>query len=199
MTERDLKDIFIKLKKKIVNDFKGNINPSNLNCVKIQVSGFTNKLKSVYPYRGLKDIPAFYEHEERTILFNKDLVKLLDRDFIINILYHELLHASSFRKIDKHKDKTTVKSGFYTQIFKKGKKINYFKLLNEGVIQYFTNKKTGFVKDSGYQWEANRISFLIEDIGDSILEKLFFQGDIKGFEKIIHKNFNSTKILAILK
>lgn len=187
MTERNLVRLFYRLKGDIRDEFFDFISPIKINRTYIKLASFGANSKYDYSYEKLKNVPAFYEHEKKCILFNKALLKSLNSKLISNILYHELLHSVSYRNIRKQGRKMIVKSGFYKQIYIGRKKITKYRLLNEGVIQYFANKKTGYLGNSGYQDESKLISIVADSIGEKFLKKLFFEGEVEEFLSLIKK------------
>ncbi len=188
MSEENLVKTFYRLKKEIAQEYKKYIQPSKVKPIKLEVLGFNKTKYSSYPYQRLRNIPAFYEHEKRAIIFNKNLLKFLNKQLILNILYHEFLHAISFRSISRKTGKTILRSGFYAQEFSAKRKRDIFKKLNEGIIQYFTNKKTGKIKNAGYQKEAKILTKIVKNLDEELLKKLFFKGKIEEFKKIVLKN-----------
>jgi len=190
MNEGNLIKNFNDLKKEIVNNFKDYTSIKKILNVKLEILKFNKNKYSSYPYQRLKNIPAFYEHEKRSIVFNKSLLEFLNKPLVLNILYHEFLHAISFRVIKKETNKTILKSGFYIQEFShKKRRKDFFKQLNEGVIQYLANKKTGNIKNSGYQKEAKIITQITKKINERKLKKLFFKGKVEKLKKLIEEHF----------
>lgn len=191
MTERNLVKIFAELKKEIAKDFSFYLKPKEFRKISLKILRFEKDLGSNFPhYTRLKKIPAFYEHEKRAINFNEGFLELLKKSLIKNILYHELLHAISFRKIKRSKKKILIRSGFFTQVLYSRSKTERFRRLNEGIIQYLTNRKTGFLKKSGYYRESKIVAVLVKKINEEKMKDLFFKGEVEKFSFLVKKYFH---------
>ncbi len=170
---------------------------------------FTNNIKTLNikeKYSKLIGKIFCASHDPRTneiCLYNKNFEY---------ILYHELLHMASSKKINNE----LILSGLTIIDLKNRKKYGVF--LNEGYTEYIVLKY--FNKDMDvYKIQVNFIKQLEKIVGEELMEQMYFNADLKGLinelmkykntkEEVIefisnldlvHKYMNSLNLIKILK
>ncbi len=120
-------------------------------------------------YRLEYRVPAYFDANKRTVYYNHRILEKCNRDIVLNILVHELLHASSKHKFDNKKERF-LKSGIRRQYLNRKKIL--FAGINEGFTQWLCN---GIHKKSkAYDGEVEIVEKLIERNGQRVLRDEFF-------------------------
>jgi hypothetical protein len=127
-------------------------------------------------YRLKSRVPAYYNPNNHTIYLNKDILYKLKPSTILNICYHELLHAISAHKTWNEKRKTFFQSGLKLEIYEFSTYKCKNRALNEGIVQYFTNKHTN-APEPAYLNEVSLVGHVTSVLGENTFQNALLTGD----------------------
>jgi len=168
-----------KLKEKFhlyLHDFVSKLNKNLKDC---NFENFCNNVKNVKIKEKYSKIKGFFIYASYFTKDNK--IALYNKNFE-NHLSHELLHMASTKKINKK----LILCGFGIIDLKKRKKYGMF--LNEGYTEYLNS--IYFNIGGTYTTQVDFIKMLEKIIGKELMQKMYFNSDLKGLinELIKYKN-----------
>ncbi len=137
-----------------------------------------SRLKKYVP-ESQSRIPGYYDPNYHAIYLNQCLVRELSQAQIEIICRHEQVHSASFHTTSRSKLARTFRSGIKIEVFYLGKYLCRHRLLNEGLVQYFTLLSLPHHPiNTAYVQEVKLIRRLSHHLGVSLLEKALFYGDV---------------------
>lgn len=132
-----------------------------------------NIIEKYSKIKGFLNYGTYFAEDNKIELYNKNFEK---------IIYHELLHMASTKKINNK----LILTGFCIIDFKSYKKYGVF--LNEGYTEYLNLKY--FNNAEVYKTQVGFIKQLEKIIGEELMQQMYFNADLKGLinELIKYKN-----------
>lgn len=174
-------DSFIHARNKLLRDLPCTIIRNRVAQVTVSVKDASDMAKNINGdnYRRYLNIPAYYDPNDHTVFLNRQALTRTSEATNFIICYHELIHGASVHKNYRNE------RGSY--IFQSGVKIERYgkrtytcknKLLNEGLVQFFTvHYNQVRANDYGYAQEVRLVTVIAEHLGTAILEQALFYGE----------------------
>ncbi len=147
-------------------------------------------------YRTKSRIPAYYNPNNHTIYLNQDILENTPRTTLLNICYHELVHAVSKHHTWREGTKSFFQSGLKLEIYHKQSYICRYRALNEGVVQYFTNTHTE-ATEPAYQKEVAVVTKLVQALGEETVRQASIEGNISLLQEAFALTFPHTSLDAL--
>lgn len=126
--------------------------------------------------RGFNIVNGAYKVKENKIFIDKNKCN--------DIINHELLHMASTKKVDKNH----IKSGF--SIINNKIKTMFGRFIDEGFTE-FLNVKYFKAQSDSYSTQRGFIIPIMKIVGDTLMEEMYFNGDLLSFIKELTK-YNNT-------
>lgn len=143
-------------------------------------------------YRNYTRIPAYYDPNTHTIFINRAIVPDVNEKTLYTICYHELVHGASYHSTYTEGDAQVFQSGIKTERYGDGWYTCAHRLLNEGIVQYFTVKHTNQNHENlAYKHEVAIVKQLIEKLGEPVISRALYYGTVTELEDVFNRNFGA--------
>lgn len=198
LTSSLIRSIFDQSQKELIHEYNSFFRAYKLLTVTASVVSAARMAELLKPFkqRSPRRIPAFYDPTLHTIYINKSLLRTMRQSDVHTICRHELIHACSFHANERVGDIHQFRSGIKVESFYAlGTYRCQNRMLNEGLVQYFTLQGLGTTEAEAYKHEVAIVGQLEHVIGQAVLGRALFSGELSQLQSAFDGVFGDGKFL----
>jgi len=180
-----VQDIFISAKNKVLDDFSCPIVHRRIRHVRSRIvpQHVMSSNLNGDNYRRKRSIPAYYDPNIHTVFLNDTALTGYDDTTLFVICYHELVHSASLHISYNLAALNVFQSGIKFERYYQTDYKCFNRLLNEGIVQYFTTANNGFdYTNFGYPREVALVVTLATDLGSVCIKNALLYEDYPQFK-----------------